>query len=98
MNSKRNFQILAFEWKSRFVLITEVWQRHDEATLTSPDIHFHVVLSELVEVSFVDDEKASRDHGRFNGRRWILLSHLALSRRQVFPLKDEIPVKSSPQV
>jgi hypothetical protein len=70
---------------------------HDEA-LTSPDIHFHVVLAEFVKVSFVDDEEASRNHWCFNGRSWVLLPQLALSGRQVFPFEDEIPVKAASEI
>lgn len=66
--------------------------------LAAPNIHFHVVLAQLVEVGLVDDEQSAGNHGRPDGGRGVVVPHCPLRRTQVLPLEDQIPVETASQV
>lgn len=66
--------------------------------LAAPNIHFHVVLAQLVEVRLIDDEQSAGNHRRPDGGRRVVVPHRPLGRTQVLPLEDQIPIEAATQV
>lgn len=95
-------------WKagieSRISRISTQLKRHKEREkerelteiLAAPHVHLRVVLAQFLEIRFVDDEEAARDHRCPDRLRGILLPRLPFRLAQVFPFEHKTPIETTP--